>query len=77
MEKMKPTTDELIEVLPFSLGSIMLRARLDVLEEELIHLKYLNENFDVGFLWRNYLTKEIAKIKEAKRGFKMKGGQKA
>ena len=55
----------------------MLRARLDVLEEELIHLKYLNENFDIGLLWRNYLTKEIAKIKEAKRGFKMKGGQKA
>ena len=62
---MKPTTDELIEVFSLSLGSIMLRARLDVLEEELIHLKYLNENFDVGFLWRNYLTKEIAKIKEA------------
>ena len=61
---MKPTTDELIEVLPFSLGSIMLRARLDVLEEELIHLKYLNENFDIGFLWRNYLTKEIARIKK-------------
>ena len=71
---MKPTTDELIrklkeedtakDTISWILIKNHLQGRLDVLEEELIHLKYLNENFDIGFLWRNYLTKEIARIKK-------------